>query len=100
MSRHQEGPAAASASFSAARGSETPPRGLEKESSEIRETYGQRLNDQDEDTKRNAGAGADRNYGMGSAKNMAQQMRSAGRFRRRRDANFDQLKDRGYGSLT
>ena len=77
------------------------PRGLEKEFSEIRETYGQWLNDQDEATKRNVLGqerlklwdGLVKKYGPTDAIRKFVSQDGA-------TLTLDQLKDRGYGSLT
>ena len=76
------------------------PRGLEKEFSEIRETYGEWLNAQDEATKRDVLGperlklwnGLVKKYGPTNAirKFVAQDGATL---------TLDQLKDRGYGSL-
>ena len=76
------------------------PRGLEKEFSEIRETYGQWLNNQDESTKRDVLGegrlklwdGLVKKYGPTNAiRKFVSQDGST--------LTLDQLKSRGYGSI-
>ncbi len=98
MFRHQEGPVPPQ-HYQCRSRIRNVPRGLEKEFSEIRETYGEWLNDQDDDIKRDVLGperlqmwnGLVRKYGPTNAirKFVAQDGSTL---------NLDQLKSRGYGS--
>ena len=98
MSRHREGPYRRS-TINAARGSATSPR-PEKEL-EIRETYGEWLNAQDEATKRMSWAREFEALEWAASHadvstNAIRKFVSAGR----RDANFGSARSRGYGSTS
>lgn len=98
MFRHQEGPVPPQ-HYQCRSRIRNVPRGLEKEFSEIRETYGEWLNDQDDDIKRDVLGperlqmwnGLVRKYGPTNAirKFVAQDGSTL---------SLDQLKSRGYGS--